>query len=375
MAAALNHNWGTTPDASVFGSAQPAGIASPTRLATSAPFARYLYESIYERSLFVQSGVLALDSRLNNITGSRVELPFFDQFEPSEEVVNSSATWGDNSAGYYTSQKITASTQYEPYCTRGFMHSMDDLSQYQTNENALAHIRTQLTEAINKHQTAKLVSQLEGIFETALAANSLDVSETTAGSEDDTNMFSLQNVINAQYLLGERAQELTTIVVHPKVAAQLQLQGQLTFSSPAGLQPSSALQWGGGGIGVSNTLIGFYNGFKVIVDSQVPVLGDAAENAQFVSYMFGDGVIRTGSQFPIKIESERNIASLQDSMAVTYSQIHHIVGTSWKATTDHPTNAQLATAGNWDCAYQDPRNIHAVRLVSNVNGGGVIPTP
>jgi len=92
-----------------------------------------------------------------------------------------------------------------------------------------------------------------------------------------------------------------------------------------------------------------------------------------VSYMFGDGVIRTGSQFPIKIETERNIASLQDSMAVTYSQIHHIVGTSWQATTDHPTNAQLATKTNWSLAYQDPRNVHAVRLVSNANGGIVIP--
>jgi hypothetical protein len=373
MAAAVNYNWGTSPDASVFGSAQPAGIASPTRLATSAPFARYLFESVMERCLFIQSGVLATDSRLNNITGTRVELPFFDIFEPNEEVVNSSATWGDNTKGYYTSQRITASTQYEPYCTRGFMHSMDDLSKYQTGEDALAHIRTQLADAINKHQTAKLVSQLEGVFETALAANSLDVSEATPASEDDSNMFSLQNVINAQYLLGERAQELKTIVVHPKVAAQLQLQGQLTFSSPAGITPSSNLEWGGGGIGVSNTLIGFYNGFKVIVDSMVPVLGTSGENAQYVSYMFGDGVIRTGSQFPISIETERNIASLQDSMAVTYSQIHHIIGTSWKASTDHPTNAQLATKGNWEMAYTDNRNIHAVRLVSNANGGIVIP--
>ena len=65
-------------------------------------------------------------------------------------------------------------------------------------------------------------------------------------------MFSLQNVINAQYLLGEHAQELQTIVVHPRVAAQLQLQGQLTFSSPAGVTPSSNLEWGGGGIGVKH---------------------------------------------------------------------------------------------------------------------------
>ena len=371
MAAAVNHNFGTSPDASVFGSAQPAGIASATRLATSAPFAKYLAEDMYERSLMVQSGALATDSRLVNITGTRIEMPFFDIFDPDEEVVNSSATWGDNSKGYYTSQKITADTQYAPYCTRGFMHSMDDLSKYQTGEDALAHIRTKLSAALNKKQTIKLVNQLEGVFEQALAANSLDLSEAAAGSEDEANMFSLQNVISAQYLLGEKAQDLNTIVVHPRVAAQLQLQGQLTFSSPAGVSPSSALEWGGGGLGVSNTALGFYNGFQVIVDSQVPVIGATGENNQYVSYIFGPGAIRTGSQFPISIETERNIASLQDSMAVTYSQVHHILGTSWSASSDHPTNAQLATKGNWSLAFKDPRNIPAVRLVTNVNGGGI----
>ena len=371
--AALNHNWGTSPDASTFGSAQPDGISSPTRLATSAPFSRYLAENLYERSLFVQSGVLATDSRLNNVTGTRVEMPFFDIFDPTEEVVNSSATWGDNTKGYYTSQRITASTQYSPYCTRGFMHSADDLSRYQSGEDALAHLRTKLTEALNKKQTIKLISQLEGIFEDALAANSLDVSEAAAGSEDDSNMFSLQNAIAAQYLLGEHAQELTTLVIHDKVAAQLQLQGQLTFSSPAGIQPSSALQWGGGGIGVSNTQIGWYNGMAVIIDSACPILGGTGENAQYVSYMFGQGVIRTGSQFPISIETARNIASRQDNLTCTYSQLHHIIGTSWKSTSDHPDNAALATKTNWELAYADPRNVHAVRLVSNVNGGGVLP--
>ena len=33
-------------------------IGSATRLATSAPFARYLTELIYEKSLMVQSGIL-----------------------------------------------------------------------------------------------------------------------------------------------------------------------------------------------------------------------------------------------------------------------------------------------------------------------------
>ena len=72
MPSAVNYNWGTSPDAATFGSAQPDGIASPTRLlTTSEPFARYLAEDLYERCLFVQSGVLATDSRLTNITGTQ----------------------------------------------------------------------------------------------------------------------------------------------------------------------------------------------------------------------------------------------------------------------------------------------------------------
>ena len=58
-------------------------------------------------------------------------------------------------------------------------------------------------------------------------------------------------------------------------------------------------------------------------------------------------------------------------MAVTYSQVHAIIGTSWSASKDHPTNADLALGSNWSLAFADPRNIPAVRLVTNVNGGGI----
>ena len=56
-------------------------IGSITRLATSAPFGRYLQEEIFQQSAFYTSGILAADARLNN-TITRVgylscpELPF-----------------------------------------------------------------------------------------------------------------------------------------------------------------------------------------------------------------------------------------------------------------------------------------------------------
>ena len=381
MAAWLG-NYGPPNGESVFGNAftpgtpqSGDGISSPTRLLTSGEFAGYLSEELYERCNFIRSGVLATDSRLTGITGTRIEMPFFDIFDPREEVVTSGSDWGESGLGYFTSQKITADTQYAPYVTRGFKHSMDDLSKYQSGEDALAHIRTKLARALDKKWSQKLIPQMEGVFGGALADNSLDFSEAVAGNETAANNFSLQNVINTQYLLGENAQELNTIVIHPKVAAQLQYEGQLVFSSPAGVAQSSNVEWGGGGIGNSSTTLGFYNGFNIIVDSMCPVIGDAGENAQYVSYIFGAGAIRTGSQFPLAIETERNISSLQDVMVVHYSSVHHILGTTWQAAKDHPTNADLSDPSNWGLAYADHRNIFAARMVTNVVNGGVIPTP
>ena len=46
-------------------------IGSITRLATSAPFGRYLQEEIFQQSAFYTSGILAADARLNNTIGTR----------------------------------------------------------------------------------------------------------------------------------------------------------------------------------------------------------------------------------------------------------------------------------------------------------------
>ena len=70
---AMGSNPGTSPNSNTFTS----DIGSVTRLATSAPFARYLTEEIFESSAMVQSGLIATDGRLNNITGVTAELPFF----------------------------------------------------------------------------------------------------------------------------------------------------------------------------------------------------------------------------------------------------------------------------------------------------------
>ena len=355
-------------------------IGSVTRLATSAPFAAYLTEEIYERSLMVQSGILALDSRLNGITGTRAEMPFFRHLNYDEEIVRSDNTWGDLGEGRYKAQRTTAATQYCPFMTRGAMFAMDDLSQVQTGEDALANIRSQLATDMNRKITAKIISQLTGLFGGPLAPNTLNIAAATTVVPGEANFLSAASITAGKYVLEERANELTTLVIHPLVAAHLEQVGMLTFSTPAGIQANANITWGGGGIGVTSTQIGYMAGLRVIVDSQVPVVqpaGAATGDALgYTCYLAGDGVIRTGSQFPLDIETDRNIASRQNNFTVTYNRGDHVLGTTWNpqaGVTDSPTNAQLATAANWGLAYTDTRIIPLVEMVVNTPFGGLVP--
>ena len=116
MAHASGANWGTTPNGSTF----TENIGSVTRLATSAPFSRYLTEQIVDNSAMIQSGLIQTDARLNNITGVLAELPFFDQLDYTEENIDSSATWGtagQRRADYSKAHRLNAIfSDHHPRC-------------------------------------------------------------------------------------------------------------------------------------------------------------------------------------------------------------------------------------------------------------------
>lgn len=344
-------------------------IGSATRLATSAPFRRYLQEAIFEKSDFIKSGVLRRDPRLQSTIGTRIEAPFFDPINATEEVIQSNATWGTSGAGHFTSQNVTASTQYATITHRGFMYSADDLSKLGSGEDPLAFMRSQLADDLNRKRTAKLVSMLQGIFGHALSANVLDAAATS--NPTDANYLNVANVTEAKYKLGERGNNLTTLAVHPTVAAYLEQVGALTFSTSA-LATGGAVTWGGGGVGLTNTTVGNFMGLRVIVDSQLPIEGTSGQAEQFVCYLLGDGAIYEGEQMPLRIEAERNVPSLQDLVAVNYHHVYHLPGVSWSNAADNPTNALLSGSGNWSLAFSDRRMVPAVKLVVNSPFGGLV---
>ena len=360
---ASGKNWGTAPDQSTF----TGDIGSTTRLSTSSAFGKFLTDQIIQNSLMIQSGLIATDARLNNITGVLVELPFFDSLNYQEENVDSSNNWGTGSEGRYQTQKHTASTQYGVLTTRGAAFAADMLSSVETGEDALANISAQLSRKMNKDITAKVISQLTGLFGAALLPNSMNVAVAASGTPDASNYLNAQNVTAAKYLLGENAADVSVLVVHPLVAADLEARGMLTFNNIGG-----NVEYASNGVGVTQTQISYFAGLRLVVDSQVPTVepvgASAGDALGYVSYIAAPGIIRTGSQFPLMIKQNDDMLSLQDLMSVTYNSCHHVLGSSYGGS-PHPKNTDLANPSNWTLAYGSTQSIGLIEIVTNTPYG------
>ena len=139
----------------------------------------------------------------------------------------------------------------------------------------------------------------------------------------------------------------------------------LTFSTSA-LSTGTGIQWGGGGVGITDRSIGQFAGMNVVIDSQVNTVqpGTTGHQKEFRCYLIKSGTILEGEQSPLSIESDRNILSKQDVMSVDYHSAYHVMGTKWTSATDNPTNAQLANDNNWAITY-DADLIPIVELIVN----------
>ena len=326
----------------------------------------YVSEAIKERSQFIKSGAIVRNSLLDaREGGTRIQVPEFNPVSPTEEIIDGTATWGTSGAGYLTPQKIGTGTQIATICHRSFAYAVDDIAVLAAGEDPMLHIRTQRADAINKLNSARLFNQLAGLFGTALSGHSLDKAVGATSGQAEANYLTAANVAEARSVLGERGDELDLLIVLPSVAYYLYQVGMLTFSTSA-LAASGAVTWGGGGVGVGAREVGEFAGMRVIIDPQVNTVrpGTATHISEFRCYLMKSGTIMEGVQSDLRVEAERNIMSKQDVISVDYHTAYHVMGTKWSNAADNPTNAQLATAGNWSATY-DIDLIPAVEMIVN----------
>ena len=335
-------------------------------LVTRPEFLAYTQEDIYNQCKWIQSGALVRNSALDcREGGTRVQVPFFKPIDPTETIIESNATWGGDGTtkGYLNPQKITAGDQIMTILHRGFSYAADDLSKMGTGADPLAAVRGYLTKAINKLRTRVLISQLEGLFDTALAANVYDNSSSTTAGLSEANYLSAASVIAGKNKLGERGDELTIIAMHSAVYNYLLQVGALTFSTSA-LSTGGAITWGGGGVGLTSAEVAYFMGLRVVVDDMLAP-DTSGEEDVYPVYMMANGAVAEGVQQELRTAADRNILSLQDVLAVDYHYGFHVNGTKWIGTGDNPDNTGLETGSNWELAFTEIKMTDVVKILVN----------
>ena len=347
-----------------------------SNLVTRPEFLQYTAEGIFEQSKWIQSGIVqrnaALDARAG---GTRVRVPFFDPIAPTETQILSNNTWGGG-GGYLVPQNVTADEQIMTLLHRGFAYAADDLSKLGSGSDPLAHVRNQLTAAINKLKTGTLAAQLLGLFGPIAGTGVLGPNQVNKsfagvpGSMTEANFLNVGNVVATKAVLGERGDELDAIAMHSNVAYYLQQVGMLTFSTSA-LAAGGAVVWGGGGVGVAQTEVATFAGLRVVIDDQLVALagGTSTHAKKYPVYLFKTGVVSEGIQQDLRLAADRNILSMQDVLAVDYHYGYHITGTKWAVAGDNPTNAattgNLADIASWNLVFATTKMVPVARLLVN----------
>ena len=195
-----------------------------------------------------------------------------------------------------------------------------------------------------------LVSVTKGVFGSALTgANYIsDISEVGDGSISDGA------IIDARAIMGETANELTNIIMHSKIFAQLQKQGLVKYVD-AGQFGQSLL--------VKGTIPTFL-GMKVVINDVM--CASFVENTftKYPTFLTGGQVWYVGYQKQLAIDSEKKILEGRITYNVAWyvDYVPHIHGLKWTGGAN-PARSDLETAGNWT-KVEDDANIKIVKLIT-----------
>lgn len=287
------------------------------------------------KSAIIRSGAVTQDALIasNIAKGHAFEVPF--RKEISSHTANVSS---DDPAVIAAAQKLDYGFTRVAPLNRNGRWGAADLARIVAGDDPLAAVGNQLGDFWAKEVQGSFLSMLTGIFADNIANDAsdmfFDVSIAT-GTVSSANKASRDAFIEAKATAGDRRQDFSLCFMHSSVAKYLEKTDTTSFEKPSAAMPFKA-----------------YNGMIVIEDDSIAITGATGYKASTI-YCVAAGAIGYdfSSQGLIAEESEREAAGGNGGgVEYIYSRRRYAFapnGISFLSITN-PTDAQLATAANWD---------------------------
>ena len=325
-------------------------------------FTPYVIEQTTFRDAFLASGVVQPMAELNATEGGDyVNIPFWKANLTGDFEVLSDST-------SLTPGKITADKQVGVILHRGRAFESRDLAALAAGADPMAAIGAKVADYVANQRQKDLIKCLEGVFG-GLTSNAgaafIDVSFHKSGM----TALGPRQVAKARALLGDQGDKLTAVALHSAVYYDLVERKAIDYitNSEARLATAatgaSTINAVGGSIAAAyggDNAVPLYMGLRVIVsDDLVPT------STNYPVYFFTQGAIASGEQMGMQTETDRDILAKSDAMSIDLHYCYHPVGAKFVGTTN-PTQAQLATIGNWTKVYE-LKNLGIVRATVTSN--------
>ena len=312
-------------------------------------FTPYVIEQTTQRDAFLASGVVQPMAELNATEGGDfVNVPFWKANLTGDfEVLTDSTSLSPS--------KITADKQVGVILHRGRAWEARDLAALAAGSDPMAAIGAKVADYVANQRQKDLIKCLEGVF------GSLTGSDSPAFSAlrfDTSGMTALgpRQVAKARSLLGDQGDKLTAVAMHSAVYYDLVERKAIDYVSTADARGTTTTQSGGTIAGAYGEVsVPTYMGLRVIVSDDL-----APTSTNYPVYFFTQGAIASGEQMAMETETDRDILAKSDAMSIDLHYCYHPVGAKWNVSTTNPTQAALATVGNWTKVYET-KNIGIVR--------------
>ena len=325
-------------------------------------FTPYVIEQTTLRDAFLASGVVQPMAELNATEGGDyVNIPFWKANLTGDFEVLSDST-------SLTPGKITADKQVGVILHRGRAFESRDLAALAAGADPMAAIGAKVADYVANQRQKDLIKCLEGVFG-GLTSNTgaafIDV------SFDKTGMTALgpRQVAKARALLGDQGDKLAAVAMHSAVYYDLVERKAIDYVTNVEARGGGTVATTGIAPVIAGSIMGAYGevsvptymGLRVIVSDDL-----APTSTNYPVYFFTQGAIASGEQMGMQTETDRDILAKSDAMSIDLHYVYHPVGAKWTVGTTNPTQAALATIGNWTKVYET-KNLGIVRATVTSN--------
>lgn len=283
-------------------------------------FADYVQGEVYKRSNFLNSGAVFATDVVFPQYGSTVTLPSFDALSGADAEKANTAPAIDN---------LTGSAQVAPVLNRVKKFGSNDLVRYMTAADPFRSIGDQFASFWAQRMDVVAVASAIGAAEGIQANSSGDTVLDISGGAGAAAIISAGAIIDAQASMGEFAQDLEFLVVHPKVLAVLRKNNLVQMIPDA----------------TGTRMIAFYGDLRIVVSDTA---GLDAGGGTYKTLLVGRNALAYADATPAEhvLEVDR-IIGFSDEVASSRRYVMHPLGAKWVGTMGN-TTPQLGLAVNWE---------------------------